>query len=191
MLVAWLARLGLVGESSSPRERTVEPSAQLGVAMSFTPLSADMNPGRARKLRRQPCRGRKKLEALHDKARRDHRAPRGRATRPRAAMGIQRYVVLGDSESLALSLWVLHTHAIEAAFTTPLLSITSAEKECGKTRLLEVRDVLVARPWLTMRTTAAALLRRTDGEAAHALAGRVGRRFSRRSANTPKRCADS
>ena len=79
-------------------------------------------------------------------------------------MGIQRYVVLGDSESLALSLWVLHTHAIEAAFTTPLLSITSAEKECGKTRLLEVRDVLVARPWLTMRTTAAALLRRTDAK---------------------------
>ena len=77
---------------------------------------------------------------------------------------IERYVVLAESQCVAVALWVLHTHAIEAAFTTPFLSITSAEMECGKTRLLEVLDVLVARPWLTMRTTAAALLRKTDAE---------------------------
>jgi hypothetical protein len=75
---------------------------------------------------------------------------------------IRRFVVLGDHESRAIALWVVHTHAIEAAEATPYLSITSAEKESGKTRLLEVLELLVARPWLTGRVTAAVLARKVD-----------------------------
>jgi hypothetical protein len=37
-------------------------------------------------------------------------------------------------------------------------------KRSGKTRLLEVAETLVARPWFTGRTTAAALVRKIDGD---------------------------
>jgi hypothetical protein len=77
---------------------------------------------------------------------------------------IRKYVVVSESQCLALALWVLHTHTIDAAHATPYISITSVEKECGKTRLLEVLALLVARPWFTGRTTAAALARKTDAE---------------------------
>jgi hypothetical protein len=75
---------------------------------------------------------------------------------------IGRWVALGQAEREAIALWVLHTHAFSAAETTPYLSITSAEKESGKTRLLEVLRLLVAKPWLTGRTTVAALVRKVD-----------------------------
>jgi hypothetical protein len=73
---------------------------------------------------------------------------------------LRRFVVITDAQAAALALWVLHTHAIDAAESTPYISISSAEKRSGKTRLLEVLELLVARPWLTGRTTAAALVRK-------------------------------
>lgn len=72
---------------------------------------------------------------------------------------IRRYVVLTTVQAIAITLWVLHTWAIEAAEATPYLSITSAEKRSGKTRLLEVLELLVFRPWQTGRVSAAALVR--------------------------------
>jgi hypothetical protein len=77
---------------------------------------------------------------------------------------IRRYVVVTREQADALSLWVVHTHAIEAADTTPYQNVTSAEKRSGKTVLLETLELVVARPWLTGRTTAAALVRKIDGE---------------------------
>ena len=77
---------------------------------------------------------------------------------------IRRYVVLTNDQALIVTLWVAHTHAIEAADCTPYLQITSATKRAGKTRLLEVLEPLVARPWLTGRTSAAVLVRKTDAE---------------------------
>jgi hypothetical protein len=68
--------------------------------------------------------------------------------------------VLTEGQVVAAVLWVAHTHALAAADATPYLSITSAEKRSGKTRLLEVLELLVARPWFTGRTTAAALVRK-------------------------------
>ena len=50
------------------------------------------------------------------------------------------------------------------AETTPYLSISSAEKESGKTRLLEVLDTVVVRAWFTGRVTAAVLVRKVDAE---------------------------
>ena len=46
--------------------------------------------------------------------------------------------------------------------TTPYLAITSAVKQSGKTRLLEVLELLVDKPWLTGRVTAACLVRKVD-----------------------------
>src|SRR5436190_24259750 len=75
---------------------------------------------------------------------------------------VGRFVVLSDDQAVAVALWVAHTHAIESAVATPYLSISSAEKRSGKTRLLEVLALLVAKPWLTGGTTKAALVRKVD-----------------------------
>ena len=77
---------------------------------------------------------------------------------------IRRFVVLTPEAAVTTALWVAHTHAFDAADATPYLNVKSAEKRSGKTRLLEVVELLVARPWLTGRTTAAALYRKVDAE---------------------------
>jgi hypothetical protein len=78
---------------------------------------------------------------------------------------VRRYVVVGDTQAVAIALWAFHTHAFAAAATTPYLSITSAEMESGKTRLLETLELVVARPWFTGRATPAVLARKIDKEA--------------------------
>jgi hypothetical protein len=78
---------------------------------------------------------------------------------------ITRYVLLGPYEATAIALWVMMTHALAVFDCVPYLSITSAEKQCGKTRLLEVLELVVANPWLTGRTTPAVLPRKIDKEA--------------------------
>lgn len=77
---------------------------------------------------------------------------------------IRRFVVLSDAAVIAVALWVVHTHAFAAADTTPYLTITAATKRTGKTRLLEVLAVLVVRPWLAARVSAAVLVRKVDKE---------------------------
>ncbi len=77
---------------------------------------------------------------------------------------VRRYMVLDEAELTAVALWAFHSHAFAASDATPYLSVTSAEKESGKTRLLEVLELVVARPWLTGRVTAAVLARKVDKE---------------------------
>jgi hypothetical protein len=77
---------------------------------------------------------------------------------------VRSYVVMGEAESVALTLHALHTHVFDAADTTPYLSVTSAEMESGKTLLLETLEPIVARAWLTGRVTAAVLARKVDKE---------------------------
>jgi hypothetical protein len=100
------------------------------------------------------------------------RAERGRLVEPERGQDVldaiarflRRYVVLGEAELTAAALWVVHTHTFDAAEATPYLAINSAEKESGKTRLLETLEMLVAKPWLTGRVTTAVLTRKVDGE---------------------------
>ena len=75
---------------------------------------------------------------------------------------IRRFVAMSPAQTDIVALWVFHTHALEAADVTGYLSITSAEKRCGKTRLLEILELLVVQPWLTGRVTAAVLVRKID-----------------------------
>jgi Protein of unknown function (DUF3631) len=77
---------------------------------------------------------------------------------------LRRYVVLGDDQAAVIALWVLHTWAIDAAHSTPYLAISSAEKQSGKTRLLETLEPIVARPWFTGRVSAAVLVRKVNAE---------------------------
>jgi hypothetical protein len=62
---------------------------------------------------------------------------------------VRRYIALAPAEADVIALWIVHTHAFQAAQSTPYLAITSAEKQCGKSRLLEFLELLVANPWQT------------------------------------------
>jgi hypothetical protein len=77
---------------------------------------------------------------------------------------VRRFVSLTESQTRTVALWLAHTHALDAADCTPYLAINSPEKQSGKTRLLEVLRLLVARPWLTGRLSAAVLIRKIHAE---------------------------
>src|SRR5271170_794797 len=77
---------------------------------------------------------------------------------------IRRFVSLSPAQACVIALWVGHTHCFSAFDVTPYLSITSAEMQCGKTRLLEILELLVFNPWRTGRGTAAVLIRKIDAE---------------------------
>lgn len=72
---------------------------------------------------------------------------------------IQEHVIVSVDQGNVLAVWVLHTWVIDAAEYTPYLHITAAEKECGKSRLLETLEPIVYNPCMSAGTTAAALLR--------------------------------
>jgi hypothetical protein len=76
---------------------------------------------------------------------------------------VRQYVVFpSDAQSLAVALWVAHAHAIEAADVTAYLEITSPSKRSGKTRLLEILELLAPRPLRTANISDAALFRIID-----------------------------
>jgi len=77
---------------------------------------------------------------------------------------VTRFVSMTAHQARVVALWVAHTYAFDAADTTPYLSVNSPEKQSGKTRLLEVAEKIVMNPWLTGRTTAAALVRKINGQ---------------------------
>jgi hypothetical protein len=72
---------------------------------------------------------------------------------------IRQYVVMSPAQVDAAALWIVHTHAVEAAETTLYLAVNSVEKRSGKSRLLEVLGLLVARPLATANISDAALFR--------------------------------
>jgi hypothetical protein len=76
---------------------------------------------------------------------------------------LRRYVVFAsDAQVVACALFVVHTHVIEAAEVTPYLAVTSAEKQSGKSRLLEVLDRLVRDSWKVVSPSSAVLYRMID-----------------------------
>ena len=103
---------------------------------------------------------------------------------------VRRYVVMSDAESVAVGLHAFHTHVLDAADTTPYISVTSAEMESGKTLLLETLELVVARPWLTGRVTAAVLARKVDKERPTLLLDESDAAF-KGDRDTRRRCAAS
>ncbi|MGI8570392.1 MAG: hypothetical protein ACR2KT_15745, partial [Methylocella sp.] len=69
---------------------------------------------------------------------------------------IRRYVILTENDALAAALWILHTFCFDTFPCTPRLAITSPEKRCGKTTLLDVIAALVPKALSTANITAAA-----------------------------------
>lgn len=73
---------------------------------------------------------------------------------------IRSYVVLGGDELVAIVLWAAHTWVLDAFECTPYLVVQSPDKQCGKSRLLEVLIVVVRNPWFITDASCAALFRK-------------------------------
>jgi hypothetical protein len=72
---------------------------------------------------------------------------------------IRQYVVLPPAAYLAITFWAICTHATELFDCFPYLALVSAAKRSGKTRLAEVLETLVHRPWRGTAPSPAALYR--------------------------------
>ena len=61
---------------------------------------------------------------------------------------LTKYVVFNsEHETIAVALWVVHAHLVDRFETSPILAITSAEMRSGKTRVLDVLELLVPKPF--------------------------------------------
>ncbi len=79
---------------------------------------------------------------------------------------LARFVAFPSDHALvATTLWAAHTHALDAFDTTPRLAFLSPEPGSGKTRALEILELLVVRPLLTVNVTPAYLFRKVSDEA--------------------------
>ena len=73
---------------------------------------------------------------------------------------IARFCAFPDKHCLtAITLWAAHTHIVEHLHTTPRLALLSPEAGSGKTRVLEVLDLLVPEPLFTLNASPAAVFR--------------------------------
>ncbi|PZR80380.1 MAG: DNA primase [Candidatus Aeolococcus gillhamiae] len=73
---------------------------------------------------------------------------------------LRRYLVLpGDHFYDVVTLWIAHAHAVAAADTSPRLIFKSPEKESGKTRCLELLELLVPAPLTVVSVTTTAIFR--------------------------------
>ena len=67
----------------------------------------------------------------------------------------RRYVVMHDDLAIAVSLWVMFAWIHEIAVHSPLLIVTSAEPDSGKSTLLGVIGFMVPRPYSAVELTGA------------------------------------
>ncbi len=73
---------------------------------------------------------------------------------------VRRYVVLPDEHcEVAVTLWIAHTWLIDRLDSTPRLAFMSPEPGSGKSRALEVLEMLCPRPMLAVNVSAAVLFR--------------------------------
>lgn len=73
---------------------------------------------------------------------------------------IARFLVLPTSSDYdVMALWVAHTYVIDAFDVTPRLAFMSPQKASGKTRAMDLLDLLVHNPLPTVNTSTAALFR--------------------------------
>jgi hypothetical protein len=74
---------------------------------------------------------------------------------------IGRFTVFPSPHCLtAVTLWAAHTHAIDAFYTTPRLVLDSPEPGSGKTRVLELLNLVCHNPKLMISSSTAAIFRR-------------------------------
>jgi Protein of unknown function (DUF3631) len=100
---------------------------------------------------------------------------------------LTRYVVFRSrAQVTAITLWVAHAHALAAFDVTPYLHVKSPEKECGKTRMLEVVGGLVPRPWQVVGPSEAVLFRKIEKQTPTLLLDEVDNIFVGPKSKTPE-----
>jgi hypothetical protein len=75
---------------------------------------------------------------------------------------LDRFMAMSEEQLHALALWVAMTHVYEDFDVVPYLFVTSAEKRCGKSLLLDLLEVLALRGRSTANISPAALYRMLD-----------------------------
>jgi hypothetical protein len=95
---------------------------------------------------------------------------------------LKRFVVLPAGALLPVALWTVMTHTYQTFDALPYLALTSPVKRCGKTRLMEVLELLAANARRIVNISEAALFRLIEQasvtlllDEAEALAGRSER----------------
>lgn len=74
----------------------------------------------------------------------------------------RRYAVLPEHGDVVLALWTAHTWVFDIDDLTPRLVVTSPQKGCGKSTVLDLLRAVVRRPIMASHTTPAALFRMVD-----------------------------
>ncbi len=79
------------------------------------------------------------------------------------AVFLSRFVAFASPhQTVACALWAAHTHVYDRFNVSPFLHVSSPEKRSGKTRLLEVLELLVRSPWRVISPSEAVLFRKID-----------------------------
>lgn len=73
--------------------------------------------------------------------------------------GVRRYVVADYADIVAMVLWCVQAHAIDAFAIAPFLNLSSPEKGCGKSTTLTVITHLLPRPLLSGSVSPASIFR--------------------------------
>lgn len=77
---------------------------------------------------------------------------------------IRRFVIVDAHALVAIALWVVFTHCFEIAETSPRLAILSPVKRCGKTRLLDLLELLCPSAVGASNLSPSAIFRTIDAE---------------------------
>jgi Protein of unknown function (DUF3631) len=72
---------------------------------------------------------------------------------------VRRFVVLPECAYLPLAVWAMATYFSKVFEAFPYVALVSPVKRCGKTRLLEILELLSESPWRGTAPSAAALFR--------------------------------
>jgi putative DNA primase/helicase len=147
---AELARLAALSRLEYDRERT-EAAKRLGVRVGV--LDGEVEQRRAEAVESTRPDG-----FLRDPEPWPH-AVDGAALADAIVKQLRRFIVLPEHAAVAAALWVMHTHAHDAAEHSPNLAVQSAEMRCGKTTLLCAIADLVPRALPAANITPAALFR--------------------------------
>jgi Protein of unknown function (DUF3631) len=92
---------------------------------------------------------------------------------------VRRHVIFSCStQPIAIALWIVHTWILDAFDCTPYLDIQSPEKRCGKTKLLDCLELLVAKPWRAVSPSEAVLYRKIERDQPALLLDEVDTIFS-------------
>ena len=72
---------------------------------------------------------------------------------------LNRYLILPLHAAVAITLWIVHTYLYRLVRITPYLIITSPQKRCGKSTLMEILRLLSSSPEPMQNVTIAAVFR--------------------------------